>query len=65
MTSEDRLEVAMSLLVGSQGTLTLGTQPPCCEEAQDPRRGHTDVFRLIALAELVWIARHVREDTSR
>lgn len=56
--------MAMSLLLGSQGTLSLGIQLPCCEEVQDPRRGHTEVFWPIASGELVLIARHVWEDTS-
>lgn len=48
-----------------RGTLTLGTQRPCREEAQDSRRVHTWVLRPIASAELVSMARHVREDASR
>lgn len=39
--------MTVTLLLESQGTLilgTLGTQPPCWEEAQDPQRGHVWMF---------------------
>lgn len=42
MTFKARSQKAIQFLPGSLGTLTLGAQPPCCEEAQAMWRGHME-----------------------